>query len=567
VLNQQRDLAARLLLADEHPPTARAYDAGVTPFAEAFAQHLKLFRAAPFLFVGAGLSRRYLELDGWEALLRRLASLSDSDFDYYNATANGDFPEIAHLIAEELHDRWWKDPAFRAHRAQFKGRLRHRDSALKAEASIYLADSMKRLPTTGPLAAELAALRKVVIDGVITTNFDPLLEHLFPDFRVFVGQERLLFNDALGVAEIYKIHGSHEDPDSLVLTTADYERFRERNAYLAAKLMTIFVEHPVVFLGYSISDPNVAAIVNAIVECLDTTESISRLADRLIFVQWDKDAERTTMARGVMRVGAKPLPVMSVTVPDYMELFEVLGALRRGFPAKLLRQLKEQVYDLVLEAEPKARLHVLPLESNSDLSKLEVVFGVGAIAQLRSYVGLQRDDLVADVVDEGTDLNAVRVVQEALPPILSQPGNVPIFKYLRQAGLLDQAGALIDPSAVNAKVVSRVAARAKRLGLSNSYRKSAAKAVQRSPTLRELVDAEEPQLVLQYIPALDQSKLDPEELRRFLIKYDDLADHTYHRSQWIKMACLFDWLRYGRQSESKKRRGPRPRRKGGGKRA
>lgn len=538
-----------------------AYDADVADFRETFGQHLKASRAAPFLFVGAGLSRRYLELDGWEALLRRLADLTDGDFDYYSATANGDFPEIAHLIAEQLHDHWWKDPEFKAHREQFKERLHRRDSALKAEASIYLADSMTRLPTSGPLATELVALKKVVIDGIITTNFDPLLEHLFPDFRVFVGQERLLFNDALGIAEIYKIHGSHEDPDSLVLTTADYARFRERNAYLAAKLMTIFVEHPIVFLGYSISDPNVATIVHAIVECLDTTESIERLADRLIFVQWDNAAADATMARGVIRVGAKPVPVMSVTVPDFQDVFDVLGSLQRGFPAKLLRQLKEQLYELVLESQPKSRLHVLPLDSDADLSNLEVVFGVGAIAQLRSYVGLRREDLVADIVDEGTDLNAVRVVQEALPPILAQGGNVPIFKYLRLAGLLDQSGGLIDPKAVNGKVANHVATRAKRLGLIKSYDKAAAAAVTRSPTLKELVDAEEPQLVLQYVPALDESALDPEELRRFLIKNEDLGDHEYHRSQWIKIVCLCDWLRYGRQSESKKVRGPRPRRK------
>ena len=544
-------------------PTHRisAYHATVAEFRETFRQHLRTFRAAPFLFVGAGLSRRYLELDGWEALLRRLAELTDVDFDFYSATADGDFPQIAHLIAEELHERWWRGPDFTAHRERFKGQLHHRDSALKAEASIYLADSMKRLPTNGPLAAELAALQRVVIDAIITTNFDPLLEHLFPDFRVFVGQERLLFNDALGIAEIYKIHGSHEEPDSLVLTTADYKRFRERNAYLAAKLMTIFVEHPVVFLGYSISDPNVAAILHAIVECLDTTESIERLADRLIFVQWDKDATEATMARGVIRVGAKPIPVMSVAVPDFLVLFEVLGSLQRGFPAKLLRQLKEQVYELLLEAQPKGRLHVLPLESDADLSDLEVVFGVGAIAQLRSYVGLRREDLVDDIVDEITDLNAVRVVQEALPPILAQPGNVPVFRYLRLAGLLDQAGELIDPTAVNRKVANHVATHGKRLGLIKSYEKGAREAVKRSPTLKQLIAAEQPQLVLQYIPALDESELDPEELRRFLIKNDDLADHEFHRSQWIKMVCLYDWLMYGRQNKSKKRRGPRPRRK------
>jgi hypothetical protein len=72
----------------------------------------------------------------------------------------------------------------------------------------------------------------------------------------------------------------------------------------------------------------------------------------------------------------------------------VLGQLQRGFPAKLLRQLKEQVYELVLEDEPKGRLHVLPLESDADLSNVEVVFGVGAIARLRSYAGLRREDLV-----------------------------------------------------------------------------------------------------------------------------------------------------------------------------
>src|SRR5207253_5992713 len=129
-----------------------------------------------------------------------------------------------------------------------EGKLGTRESALKGEVSKYLTDAAANLEKSGVLATELNLLRKAVVDGIITTNFDPLLETTFPDFRVFVGQEELLFGDAVGVGEIYMIHGSHKSPDSLVVTRRDYDVFQAKNPYLAAKLMTIFVEHPIVFL-------------------------------------------------------------------------------------------------------------------------------------------------------------------------------------------------------------------------------------------------------------------------------------------------------------------------------
>lgn len=71
-----------------------------------------------------------------------------------------------------------------------------------------------------------------------------------------------------GIAEIYKIHGSVQNPESIVINKADYQKFYDKGKYLAAKLMTIFMEYPIIFIGYSISDSDIQAILSDVVECL-----------------------------------------------------------------------------------------------------------------------------------------------------------------------------------------------------------------------------------------------------------------------------------------------------------
>lgn len=222
---------------------------------------------SPFLFVGSGFSRRYIGLEDWRGLLSHFCE-GIGEFNYYSATANGDLPRAAGLIAKDFHEIWWKDEKFAESRAKYKDNTNLVADALKNEICEYLS----RVDLTGDpdevLQNELTILRNANVDGIITTNWDFLLEEIFPEYRVFIGQEELLFSNPQAIAEIYKIHGCASRPKSLVLTEEDYHDFEGKNPYLAAKLITLFIEHPIFFIGYSVTDPHIQSLIFSIAECL-----------------------------------------------------------------------------------------------------------------------------------------------------------------------------------------------------------------------------------------------------------------------------------------------------------
>ncbi len=119
--------------------------------------------------------------------------MAGSDYDYYSATANRDPAKIASLIAADLHERWWKTDEFADTKEMYKGKVHTDESGLKAEVARRTAESADELSDDPLHVEELELLKKAVVDGVITTNYDPLPELVWPDFRVYVGQDEPLF--------------------------------------------------------------------------------------------------------------------------------------------------------------------------------------------------------------------------------------------------------------------------------------------------------------------------------------------------------------------------------------
>lgn len=134
---------------------------------------------------------------------------------------------------------------------------------------------------------------------------------------------------------------------------------------MAAKLITIFIEHPVVFLGYSISDSNIQEILQSIVACLDNA-NIQKLQDNLIFVEWiaEEDYAITIERQDIMMANKVNLPVIKIKTHSFKEVYELLQYYERSIPANVLREYKSNSLKLFSLKNLKSRYmfyHLLKL--------------------------------------------------------------------------------------------------------------------------------------------------------------------------------------------------------------
>lgn len=398
---------------------------------------LKANTAAPFLFIGSGFSRRYIGLENWEELLSKFCENIKS-FGFYSSQNNKDMPKTASDMAKDFNPVWWENDEYAESRGLNEGGMDSVSSALKYEISKYLREISSNKPSDEKLLQELEVLSRINVDGIITTNWDLFLEELFPDYQVFVGQEELLFSNPQSIAEIYKIHGCSSRSNSLVLTSEDYQEFEGKNPYLAAKLITLFIEHPIIFIGYSISDKNIQKIIESIVNCLGQ-DKLDKFGRNLVFVQRPRNGEAPSFNDAIMSIGDTRLSITVIKTTDFLEIYEAIESTKRKIPARILRYCKEQMYDLVRDNDPEGKLAVIDLDQIENKDDVEFVMGVGvakdAVSSL-GYIAITVNDILLDIIGGGSKFNSHTLLKDFYPTLIKRSNKyIPIYKYLRAVGI------------------------------------------------------------------------------------------------------------------------------------
>ena len=359
------------------------------------------FNTVPFLFVGSGLSRRYLNTPDWKGLLKHFASQISSDPFIYNSYVSkakmecyteGVLPVVAELIQRDYDEKWFSTPEIRSQDEAVLQAVMDGVSPFKAEIAKYFRSFTTTVRKYDTEIRKLKDLSVRNIAGVITTNYDCFLEGLFDNYTKYIGQSELIFSSLQGIAEIYKIHGSVEKPDSLVINETDYTVFSSKCGYLAAKLMTIFVEY-----NEGIVKPEVST--------------------------------HTVMVKG------KPLAMRRIVLSDFMPLYTAMESVKSKIPVRILRRLKQEFYSFTITNTPTANLRVASIDDKR-IADDELILAIGRASELglRGLSGIDHDEWYRNIVTEELDFTADDLLEHAFKKLLSQnSGKLPVHKYLSEA--------------------------------------------------------------------------------------------------------------------------------------
>ena len=202
------------------------------------------------VFIGSGVSAG-ARLPDWPALLRELI---ETGFKRQNLSANEKDELLAWLakpdylmLADAIQDRFTR-PVFQ-------------DMLAK-----------KFTESTARATALHNALAAIPFAAFVTTNFDRLFENAWSDvhrtsIEVLTHLDRVALRNPLGrdFPFLLKTHGCASKPDTLVLGLKEFRDSIHDNRPVQLLLQTIFLRYQVLFIGHSLTDPDLLFMLDQLV--------------------------------------------------------------------------------------------------------------------------------------------------------------------------------------------------------------------------------------------------------------------------------------------------------------
>jgi len=395
-------------------------------------EKLRELAISPIFFVGSGLSRRYINSPDWIGLLEESVKDIDCNFKkvkqkytHINPSTNEketNFEGLAEYL-EGYYFEHMKDEI-----EDDKTQAYYYRKRISQIISGYLEDNKNTLLSNN----EVVELKRTSPAAIITTNYDEMLETIYgEEYSVHIGQNSLLTNVLDGIGEIYKIHGCVTVPESIVITKDDYDNFFKKSVYLNSKLLTLFLEYPIVFLGYSINDRNVISILSTIYETLPNTK-VKELESRMWFVTRPDDGkDKIVHNKRINLNNGSYMEIDAFELNDFGDFYRAINDISiKRLPIRFLKYLKHNTYELIATQKYNPKLlnvNVEQIEKIKDFNEGNNFVGLSFSTQEKKVFSSSSEIINAFIEGDSSfdPLSVLGVVHE------HYSNNLPLYKFIK----------------------------------------------------------------------------------------------------------------------------------------
>ncbi len=198
----------------------------------------------------------------------------------------------------------------------------------------------KEIADPKPVPPPLEILARLPIRNFWTTNYDRLIERAFegigrPIDTISSGPD-LAIRVRPGAARLFKMHGTIDRLDDLVIATDDYELYRTQRGAFLPMLQAHLTSMSMLFIGLSFTDPNVRHVLSVIRESFSANPpehfAIVRPPHREEFGS-DAEFKSKLTQHGLWSEDLKRYGLQVVEIDSYDEVPTLLHAVERRVAA------------------------------------------------------------------------------------------------------------------------------------------------------------------------------------------------------------------------------------------
>lgn len=353
----------------------------------------------PVLFIGTGLSLRYLENSySWDTLLQKVAKELNPDPEYYldikadNMDETGcSYEKIASKLEQDFNQNLKNDRhgKFEFINDQFYENMKNGRNVSRFK--LYLAELFRKVKIRENVEEEISELKKARknISSIITTNYDRMIEQLF-SFNPLIGNDILLSNP---YGSVYKIHGCVSQPEKIIITERDYVEFEQKYELIRAQLLSLFIHNPIIFIGYNIGDKNIKDILKTVFSYVDyNSDTARKVRDNFLLIEYEKDSKNVEVLEHDIDIeGFEPIRINKLKTDNFIAVYQALAQLTLPVSAMDIRK----VQNVVREICEGGKIQVSITEDLEELKNSDKVLVVGSKKTIK-YEFLTTSEMMAN---------------------------------------------------------------------------------------------------------------------------------------------------------------------------